>query len=205
MLGVDHLMVGVSDFASTAARWQSQWGLTAVEGVHFDQAPGWGSWVVPMADTWIELLGIVDAEAMSGDPRAEAFSRVVAAGDRLLGWALAPDDLEAVADRLGLPTLSSTSTGTRTGMRTTWRQLGFDQTRAEPYLPFFVAPPMRVQLTKAVGNPPPIPSDVQMELTGNPKRLEQWLGDIETPFSIDAGRPALVAHITTAAGRFVLR
>lgn len=198
-------MVGVSDFAATAARWRSEWELTAVEGVRFDQAPGWGNWVVPMGDTWIELLGLIDAEAASGDPRAEMFSRAVAAGDRLLGWALAPDDLDAVADRVGLPALSSTSTGARTGERTGWRQVGFDETRTEPYLPFFVAPPMRVQLMKAVGNPRPMPRDVRMELSGDPKRLKQWLSDIEAPFSIDAGPPALVAHITTTAGSFVLR
>jgi hypothetical protein len=59
MLAVDHLMVGVSDFAVTAARWHREWGLTAVEGVRFDQSPGWGSWVVSMGDTWIELLGLM--------------------------------------------------------------------------------------------------------------------------------------------------
>jgi hypothetical protein len=205
MLAVDHLMVGVSDLAATAARWRSEWKLIAVEGVRFDQAPGWGNWVVPLGDTWIELLGLIDAEAAGADPRAEMFSRVVAAGDRLLGWALAPDDLDAVADRVGLPALSSTSTGLRTGERTEWRQVGFDETRTEPYLPFFVAPPMRIQLMNAIANPRSTPSRVRMELSGDPERLKQWLGDIEAPFSIEAGPPALAAHIRTAAGGFVLR
>ncbi len=205
MLAVDHLMVGVSDFAATAARWRSEWGLTALAGVRFEQAPGWGSWVVPMEDTWIELLGIIDAEAASGDPRAEMFSRAVETGDRLLGWALAPDDLDAVAGRLGLPAVRSTSIGARTSERTSWRQVGFEATRTEPYLPFFVEPPMRVQLAKAVGSPRPVPSQVRMKLTGDPERIDQWLGGIDAPFSIDAGAPALAADITTPAASFVLR
>lgn len=205
MLAVDHLMVGVSDFTATAARWHREWGLTAVEGVRFDEAPGWGSWVVPMGDTWIELLGLIDAEAARGDPRAEMFSRTVASGDRLLGWALAPDDLDAVASRVGLPALRSTSTGVRTGKQTGWRQVGFDETRNKPYLPFFVDPPMHVQLMKAVGNPRPMPSHVRMQLSGDRQRLTRWLGDIEAPFSIDAGPPALVAYITIPAGSLVLR
>jgi hypothetical protein len=207
VLAVDHLMMGVSDFKKSEERWQAEQSLTSYEGSSFDDAPGWGNWGVPLGDIWIEMVGILDRDALKEDDRAQMFSSVVAGGDRLMGWALAPNDLDALAARMNLPVESQSATDKRTGQRRTWRQVGFLETRMEPYLPFFVGwdHPMHDEaheMTKELGNPQVSAADVRMELSGDPKRLSEWLGDIEAPCSIVEGPPALTAHIVSSSGDF---
>lgn len=210
MLAVDHLMMGVADFGRSVARWRSEYGLSAVEGIRFEDAPAWGNWAVPLGETWIELVGIVDSDAARNDPRAEFFSRLVAAGDRLLGWALAPEDLDGVAERLGLPVIVQSATDVRSGERFTWRQVGFEETRAERYLPFFIGwdQDLHARMRAATGesgNPHAGQSDTRLELSGDPRRLAGWLADLDPPISITPGPADLTARISTSSRELVLR
>jgi hypothetical protein len=210
VLGVDHLMMGVADFRAAAARWESEHGLRAIEGLRFADAPGFGNWAVPLGETWIELVGITDRDAADGDPRAQLFSAVVAGGDRLLGWALAPADLDAVAERLRLPISRQHATHLATGDRLTWRQVGFDETRMRHYLPFFVgwdhdAHADNQRLTDELGNASAKQADVTIELTGDPESLERWLGDLQAPVSITEGPPGITAWISTDRGPLTVR
>lgn len=186
----------MADFHASAARWESEYDLRAIEGLRFEDAAGFGNWAVPLGETWIELVGIADRDAARDNPRARMFSAVVAAGDRLLGWALAPPDLVAVADRLDLPISRQHATHLPTNDLYSWRQVGFEETRLQHYLPFFVgwehdAHAENERLTNEHGNAHARQADVRIELTGDPHRLKRWLGDLEAPVSITAGPPAL--------------
>jgi hypothetical protein len=78
------------------------------------------------------------------------------------------------------------------------------------YLPFFVGwdhdvhADMR-RTTEELGNARAKRQDVKLELTGDPTRLEEWLGDLDAPVSITTGPPSITAHITTDRGEFILR
>lgn len=210
VIPIDHLMMGVADFRASASRWESEHGLTAIAGIRFDDAPAFVNWAVPLGETWIELVGVAEGAAGSSDPRAQMFSAVVSAGDRLLGWALVPDDLEAVAERLGLAISRQHATQSVTGEHFTWRQVGFDETRIQPYLPFFLGWDHDVHTemarsTEEIGNAYARQADVRLELTGDPPRLERWLGDIEAPVTITEGPPSITAHITTDAGTLTVK
>lgn len=203
-------MMGVSDFRASAERWRAQEDLAAVEGIRFEDAPGWANWAVPLGETWIELIGLADPQAAGQDPRARMFSAVVSGGDRLLGWALAPTDLDTVADRLGLPISRQRGTDARTGEQFVWSQAGFDETRLEPYLPFFVGWDHDIHAdmarsTAEIGNAHAKQSEIRLELSGDPERLRRWLGDIEAPVSISHGDPGIVAHIPTSRGQLTVR
>lgn len=161
-----------------------------------------------MGKTWIELVGVVDGG--QSDPRAQMFSQAVSAGDRLLGWALVAEDLDAVAARLQLPVSKQHATHVITGERFTWRQVGFDETRMHYYLPFFIGWDHDVhadmdRATEEVGNARVGQADLSLELTGDPARLEQWLGDVAAPISISEGPPSITAHIPTDRGQLTVR
>ena len=88
---------------------------------------------MPLGDgSFIELLANADPDEAKRSPLGAAFVAAIAAGDGLLGWALATDDLDSVAARLG------TSIGSvgRKGM--TARLTGVEDSRTDPYLPFFI-------------------------------------------------------------------
>jgi hypothetical protein len=210
VIPIDHLMMGVADFGASAARWESDHGLTTLAGIRFEDAPGFANAVVPLGETWIELVGVAADEADVSDPRVQMFSQVVSGGDLLMGWALAPEDLEAVAHRLGLAVSEQHATHAVTGEAFTWRQVGFDETRMHPYLPFFVGWDDDVHAemarsTAEVGNAHAQQAGVRLELTGDPSRLEQWLGTLEAPVTIMHGRPSITAYIETDRGTLTVR
>jgi len=205
VLAVDHVMMGVASFEASAARWKTDHDLTAIPGIRFDDAPAFENWIVPLGGTWIELVGVADNDAARADPRAQMFSAMVSARDVLLGWALVPDDLDAVASRLGLPVSHQHATDPATGREFTWQQLGFDETRMEFYLPFFLRweHEMHAEVeesTVELGNARAVQQDVSLALSGDQARLEQWLGEIEAPVTISDGPPGITAQIPTDQG-----
>jgi hypothetical protein len=210
MLAIDHLMMGVADFQASASRWEADHGLTAITGISFDDSPAFANWVVPLGETWIELVGVAEGTTGDADPRAQMFAQAVSTGDRLMGWALVPEDLNAVAQRLGLPVSDQHATHSVTGERYTWRQVGFEETRMQPYLPFFLSWDHDVhvemaQATDEVNNARARQADVTLELAGDPGRLAQWLGDINTPITIAKGTPSITARIPTDHGVLTVR
>ena len=116
---------------------ETRHGLASVEG---GRHAGWGTAnrIVPLGDTYVELITVVDEAEAAGS----AFGRWVAAGiesapGRPLGWVARTDRLDEVAARLGL----AVSTGSRPagdGRLLRWRLAGVDEAAAEPALPFFV-------------------------------------------------------------------
>lgn len=209
VIPIDHIMMGVADFEGSAARWESQHQLRTVRGIAFDDAPAFANWAVPLGETWIELVGVAEGADSDSDPRARMFSEVVSSGDRVLGWALVPDDFEGVARRLGLPISHQHGTHSVTGERFTWRQVGFDETRLHYYLPFFLswdhdAHGDAARATDEIENAHAHAADVTLELTGDPARLEDWLGDIEAPVTIRDGPPSITAHIPTDRGTLTI-
>src|SRR5918997_4401413 len=111
-------------------------------------------------------------------------ARLARAGDGLLGWVVAVDDLDSVARRLG----TTITTIRRAGLSA--RLTGLAEAMREPFLPFFIS--------RDPGVPDPgIDGDAGgitwIEVGGDAARLEQWLDVSALPVRVVDGRAAVRA------------
>jgi hypothetical protein len=170
---IDHLILAVTDLEASAAELRAQTGLAAVPG---GTHPDWGTAnaIVPLGGSYLELVTVVDSERAPGS----AFGRAVAgaADGALVGWAVAPDDLDATAARLGL----DQQRGRRAvagGGTLSWAMAGTEEAITRG-LPFFL------RWDDEASNPAHVtaPHDVEptgiawVEVGGDRAALDAWLG-----------------------------
>jgi Glyoxalase-like domain len=202
---LDHVLIAVPNLIVAAERLAANVGLASLEGgVH--PGRGTGNRIVPLGDSYLELVTVVDP----GQASENAFGRWVAANlaghGRPLGWAVRTDDLDAVARRLDL-TSEPGSRETPDGLRLSWRTAGAERATSEPLLPFFIE--------WGAGTPHPGRADVQhpagdwaiarVELTGNAASLAEWLGNQELPVDVRPGAAAVAGvALSSAAGEILL-
>ncbi|HEY1274253.1 MAG TPA: VOC family protein [Thermoleophilaceae bacterium] len=182
---LDHVLIAVSDLAAGARELEERYGLASIEG---GRHRGWGTAnrIVPLGETYLELIAVVDRR----EAAASEFGSLVAAGEhgRPVGWAVRTDDLDAVAERLGL-TASANSRAQPDGGTLSWRVAGIGEAAAEPPLPFFVE---WTGGTHPGRSAEPRPARIaQLALRGDPNRLGEWLGDHEMPVTIEPGPPGI--------------
>jgi hypothetical protein len=204
-LELDHVLLAVTDLAAAGAEIEARHRLASLQG---GRHPGWGTAnrIVPLGDTYVELIAVVDPAEAAGS----AFGSWVAAAatneGRPLGWAVRTDGLDEVAGRLGLA-IDSKSRKDASGRTLRWRVAGIEEAAAEPSLPFFLewgegTPfPGRAPVTHPAG-------DVEiasLELDGDVERIESWLGDASLPISVREGAPAIASVILSGTdGEFAL-
>jgi glyoxalase-like protein len=199
---VDHVLLAVDDLERAAAEIEARFGLTAVEG---GRHPGWGTAnrIVPLGDTYLELVAVVDAAEASGS----AFGRWVATGAssslRPLGWAVRVTGIDEHAGRLGLDVVDGMRALTD-GSMLRWRTAGMEQAADRPLLPFFIEwEPSSLYPGRGSGLPAGTVS--YLELDGDPDELARWLGDHELPVVVQTGLPAVRrVGIATAAGTIAI-
>lgn len=197
---LDHVVLAVADLAAAADELETRHGLASVAG---GRHPGWGTEnrIVPLGDTYLELIAVANEAEAAASP----FGRWVAAGRdggvRPLGWAVRTDELDVVAERLGLEARAG-SRRTGEGGELRWRYAGAEQAMAEACLPFFIE--------WAEGTPFPGRADGPelriraLHLTGDPARLAAWLGPNDLPVVVEPGRPALVGVMLEGPGGVVV-
>ncbi len=197
MIELDHVLIAVNDLDAAGREFEAHYGLSSVAG---GRHPGWGTAnrIVPLGDTYLELVAAVDAVEAGGNP----FGRWVAAADsgRPLGWAVRTHQLDIIARRLGL----TVATGTRRrgdGLVLEWRLAGMEQAAADPSLPFFIE----------WGDGTPLPGRTQadhramqlriddVQLTGAADSLERWLGAHRLPITVRTGPPAVTRVVLAGA------
>ena len=187
-LELDHVLIAVDDLASAAEEVERRFGLTSVEG---GRHPGWGTAnrIVPLGTSYLELIAVVDA----AEAETSLVGRWVGAGAgglRLLGWAVRPDDLDAVASRLGLE-ISAGSRQAPGGEQLRWRSAGLDRAVTEPCLPFFIEWSAE---TRFPGRAAPAPTAIRrLQLTGDADLVAAWLGPNDLPIAVSPGPPGLRA------------
>ena len=198
MLAIDHVILPVRDLAHEAARLKTRYGLASVEG---GRHPAWGTanWIVPLGDTYLELVAVTDNET-AGE---SAFGQWIASAipGRVLGWAVRTDSIDAVGRRLGLPVLPGSRVAP-SGALITWRSVGLDITVREPGLPFFIQ----------WGDGVPLPGAAAVHHRGGPaalqllsvaadqERLADWLGDHDLPIAV-TGRSGTSAVVLSGGHR----
>jgi hypothetical protein len=193
LIELDHVLIAVSDLEAAAREVERRHGLASVEGGRH-QGLGTANRIVPLGDTYLELVAVVDeAEAAQS-----GFGSWVASGDLpgLLGWCVRTDDLDSVAGRLGLP-IADGERARPDGTVLRWRMAGLERSAEEASLPFFIE----------WGAETPYPGEAlpqsatirEVRLQGDPQRLAQWLGDANLPISVREGSPALESVVVDEA------
>jgi hypothetical protein len=132
----------------------------------------------------------------------------VAGGDRLIGWAVATDDLQSIVSRLDL----KVARGSRTrpdGSTLSWRLAGVAHAMATGAFPFFIEwdGPPELHPGAAGADHRSEPRGIAwIEVAAEQQSLGAWLGDGGLSVRITEGPQRLVAvGIGTADGDIVLR
>jgi len=202
---LDHLLIAVADLAAAAREIEARHGLASIDG---GRHPAWGTAnrIVPLGDSYLELVAVVDAAKAA----ESAFGRWVASGAsstaRPLGWAVRTYQLDELARRLDLP-VHAGSRATRGGDLLRWRSAGIDQAAVEPSLPFFIewAPQTQLPGQAAIHRRAGAASIARLVLVADPGRLADWLGNHQLPIVVRAGTPAVTTiYISSEAGEIVL-
>ena len=181
---IDHVIYAAADLDAAAARIERELGLAA-QGGGRHEGLGTHNRIVPLGGGYLELLAVADhEEAAASDLGRALLARLERAGDGLLGWAVAVDDVEPVAQRLG----TALTTIRRQGL--TARLTGVAETVREPFLPFFISRDDGVA-------DPGVGADAGgitwIELAGDATRLEEWLDSAALPLRLVAGPPGVRA------------
>ncbi|HEX9695037.1 MAG TPA: VOC family protein [Actinomycetota bacterium] len=203
MTAIDHVIYGTRDLDAAGHRFWEEYGLASYEG-GLHPAYGTANRIVPLGDSYIELMGISDPTAARMNPLGEFVLSQIDAGDRWIGWCLRPDDINAVADRIG----SVAVPGHRTrpdGTSVTWMLAGLEIALTDPPLPFFIAwddpdhTPGRESLEHRAG----AMGIAEIEIACDAKQLRHHAG-ADLPVRIAPGDPGIVA-VTLTTERDPLR
>jgi hypothetical protein len=165
---------------------------------------GTGNRIVPLGDSYVELMGIVDRELAEQNPLGRM---VLSEQRRWLGWCVAVDDIDSVAadrDLVAVPM----SRLRPDGHELSWRLAGLDVSLRDPQLPFFISwdEPSRHPGRDRVAHPAGPTGISGLELSGDQQQIEQWLGGVDLPLRFVAGAGGLEAvGVATSQGEIVLR
>jgi Glyoxalase-like domain len=141
--------------------------------------------IVPLGGGYLELLAVADPDEAAGSPLGSALlRRIGTVGEGLLGYAVAVDDVDAAAERVG----ATVSTIVRDGFE--GRLAAVQQALSEPCLPFFLHRPRHIPDPGAGADPGGI---AWLEVAGDAARLAGWLGGAELPLRVVDGPPAVRA------------
>jgi hypothetical protein len=199
---IDHAIIAARDIDAVAERLWERHGLASLPG---GRHPGWGTHnrIVPLGGPYLEIIGVADDDEALRDPMGRWLLAHTATDDPLMGWCCETDEIERVAQRLGL----AIEPGGRVrpdGTRLSWRLAGRDVALGER--PFFIAwddPQSRPGLASA-----PHAVDVQgiarVEVACEAERLAGWV-DADVPVETVGGSGGLTAIVVaTSAGEIRL-
>lgn len=208
MLRLDHVLVAVADLDVAAARLLEEHGLdSAFGGEH--AALGTANRIVPLGETYVELIAATDRVVAESNPFGSAVVSAGGDGDRLLGWAVAADDIASTAKWIGSQVLSA-SRVRPDGVELRWRMAGLEGSLADPSLPFFIQwdvdahkHPAHMEVDHRVA-----PKGItELELVGSATKVRNRLHGEALPIRVvkgDVPGPVSVT-IATSAGDVVLR
>jgi hypothetical protein len=194
VLSVDHVVFAVADLDGAAVRFLEDLGLASVPG---GRHPGWGTAnrIVPLGDTYLELIAVEEEAVANGSPFGASVVRAVSAGDGWLTWALRDDRLDATAARLDL-TIGTGERATPDGRILRWRNAGTDDPRRPPELPFFIAwegPDATHPGRTSLEHPSRADGIAWIELGGDPTVFDRWTGGADLPVRFAEGSEGIVS------------
>jgi hypothetical protein len=181
---VDHVIWATADLDAAAERMERELGLRAAGGGAHD-GMGTHNRILPLGGGYLELLAVRDpAEAAGSALGRGVTARLERVGEGLMGWAVAVDDVEAVAGRLGTELVTISRQGF------TARLTGVPEAMAEPCLPFFLE---RRHAVPDPGTGADAGGIAWLAVAGEEERIAGWLDGAELPLRVSPGSPALLA------------
>lgn len=200
---IDHVVLAAPDLDATARWLLDEHGLAAIHG---GEHPGFGTGnrIVPLGDSYVELMGIVDRELAEQNPLGQL---VLSERRRWLGWCLAVDDIDAVAAQRDLVPLPM-SRRRPDGNELSWRIAGLDVSLSDPQLPFFICwdDPASHPGREPANHHLEADGIARLELSGDRRKLEDWLGGADLPLEFVEGPGGVEAvFVGTKVGELALR
>jgi hypothetical protein len=203
---IDHVAILVDDPALTARELRDLHGLGSERGEYLELAG------TRMHTVWLQPPQYLEFHTIENRDVAEATNAggiALArkeAGSRMSGWAVLVDDLEAVAQRLGIEIFDYTipqDDGTLRG----WRAI-----TGAPHLPFFIDYPNNGdrlgRMRKLYAGMRHTSSPTRFSLltiSGSRHEMREWLGPHDLPLRfVDGTRGLCEARIETAFGEVVI-
>lgn len=188
MARIDHVVLAVRDLEASAERLWEAHGLRFVPGGRHAQ---WGSanMIAPLGEDYVELLAVVDEEVGRATVLGRTLLDLSADGDRWFSVCVATDEIEAVAERLGL----AVEPGGRArpdGTEVRWRGAGIEERGDHLWLPFFISWDVPPALHPGAGQAEhrvPAEGIAWVEVGGDRTQLDAWLGDISVPIRVVEG------------------
>jgi hypothetical protein len=178
---IDHVIWATAELTTTAARLAREHGLREAGGGRH-VGLGTHNRILPLGGGYLEVLAVADPDEAASSPLGRA---IAAAPEGLLSWAVATEDVEAHADRLGLE-ITTIERGALTA-----RLAGVVEAMAEPPLPFFI------QRDPGIADPgarDDAGGIAWLELAADAQRLGAWLDGADLPLRYaDDGAPGLHA------------
>jgi hypothetical protein len=208
-LWLDHVIYAVDDLDAAGSSLFDREGLASVPGGRHE---GWGTAnrIVPLGDTYLELIAVVDVDEAESSEFGRGVRRALTEEQPLVGWVVATDDIGAVAKRLDLD-VEEKSRETADGSTLRWRVAGIEGAMKTGALPFFVqwdVPDGERPGAAEVRHEADIQGIAWVEVcTDDRDAVGEWLGDDhDLPVRITEGDPALAAvAIATGGGEILLR
>lgn len=207
MLALDHVVLAVRDLDQAGDRLFQEHGLASVPGGEH-QGVGTANRIVPLGDTYLELMGVTDGDVAANTPFGARLLRFLEAGERPMAWAVATTDIDDVARRIGAGVRPS-ARKRPDGVVLEWRLAGIEDALADRQLPFFIqwdCPPSEHPGRTLVDHAVAVTGIAELELTGNATDILDRLNGEELPLRVvagDAPGPRTVT-IATADGEIVL-
>jgi hypothetical protein len=203
-LRIDHVIYGVHDLDAAAARLNGEHGLGFIRGGR--HPGGTANSVAPLEPPqYLELISVVDP----GGETAQMVTREMDGEERLVGWAIVPDDLDAVAARLGVQPFGG-SIENPDGSSGSWRIVGDPEDSAYP---FFIEYDGDADLRRrrwaerrAESGNNWVRGVTFVEVGADAPRMRAWIGDDTIPVRcIEGERGVLAVGLATERGEIVLR
>jgi hypothetical protein len=181
---IDHVIYATADLDAAARRVASLLGLSVVDGGRHE-GHGTHNRIVPLGGGYLELMAIADPEEAATSPIGGSLqARLGDRGEGPWAWSIAVEDLDQVAERLGLPV----TTIAREGL--TARLVGVAEALPNPVLPFFIERDAGVLDPGGGGDAGGI---TWVEVAGDAGALEQHLGGADLPVRVVDGPIGVVA------------
>jgi hypothetical protein len=136
VLAIDHVILVVTDLEDAAAELFRRHGLASVPGGRH-QGHGTANRIVPLGDTYLELMGCVDEAEAATSPMGRWVLRHRDLDLIPRAVCLRTDDIDGVASALGEVPLAMHRVRTD-GVRLPWRLAGLEGMLGPQGLPFFI-------------------------------------------------------------------
>jgi hypothetical protein len=195
-LRIDHVVLAVRDLDASADRLLRDHGLASIRGGHH---PAWGTAnrIIPLGDTYVELLSVVDHAVGSSTYLGRTLIDLSASGDRWFSACLADDDIDNTAARLGLDVVAGSRTRPDAAV-ISWRGAGIEAPTRPNWLPFFISwnVPSELHPGRAhAEHRAAVTGIARVDMTGDPETMRRWLGDALVPIEVRPGDPAEVRAV----------